>query len=80
MAIATYLVYWALTYVHRQVPHGGHGGRGPHTFYDFCIGIGFLPYKVTLLSPFGPPFQELSYAPVYVYTLLGTQNRSSHIG
>lgn len=36
---------------HRWVPYGSHG---PHTFYNFSIGIGSLPYKLTMLSLCGP--------------------------
>ena len=34
---------------------GGAKGAMPPTFYNFSIGIGFLPYKLILLSLCGPP-------------------------
>ena len=37
-------------------------GTWPHTVYNFHKGIGFLPYKLTLLSLCGPQSRVLSYA------------------
>ena len=48
-----------LIWKHRQVHHGGHG---PYTFYNFTIGIEFLPYKLTLLS-FCAPSHECFLIP-----------------
>ena len=42
---------------HRRVPHEG---NGPHTFYDFSIGIGFLNQAHTSLWPARAWFLEIN--------------------
>ena len=46
---------------HRRVSHGG---NVPHTFYNFSIGIEFLPYKLTLpVKTLWPPVNSAFLRP-----------------
>ena len=50
---------------------GAMGGIGPHTFYNFSMGIRFLPYKLSQLRLCGPHSHEYFPTPLEggIYTL-----------